>query len=145
MSRRTFKCSHCRRMRPRNPRVKDQKYCGERACQNARKNKWRKEKLRTDEAYREGVRESQNQWLEKNPNYWKQYRARPERRNESENPHAGQAQRNTSHHAAPIAKSDALDSFFFEDTRKYKIRRVTVNEMVKSDALIVEIIPLSPS
>lgn len=34
---RTFTCCHCGKIVPRNPRIKKQKYCSLRACQNARR------------------------------------------------------------------------------------------------------------
>lgn len=142
MIRRTFRCRHCRRNRPRNPRVKDQEYCGDLACQNARKNEWRKKKRQSDAAYRESVRESQKQWREKNPDYWKNYRDEHSPKAADKRPahtHANKPSR-----AASRAKSDALDAFFLEDIRRCEIRRVEFNAPVKSDALIVEIVPLSP-
>lgn len=143
MIRREFKCQHCKRMRPRNPRVKKQEYCGERACQNARKNKWRNKKRRSDDGYRKGADESQKQWLEKNPDYWQRYR--DEHPKYTEKNRAKQVLRNKSRRTAMIAKSDALHSFFIEDTRRYEVKRVVADEIAKSDALIVEIIPLTMS
>jgi len=52
----TFKCHHCQKRFPKNPRVKDQKYCGLRACQGARKNKWEREKLKNDPHYKANCR-----------------------------------------------------------------------------------------
>lgn len=53
----TFRCVCCRRIRPVNPRVKDQEYCGIKSCQQARKNKWQREKLQTDPDYEADINE----------------------------------------------------------------------------------------
>ena len=43
---------HCRRILNPDPRVKNQRYCGEKACQRARKRQWQKEKLAVDPDYK---------------------------------------------------------------------------------------------
>lgn len=69
-----IRCAHCGRQFSPNPRVKKQRYCGERACQNTRKRLWQKEKLATDLDYKENLRDSQKAWCSRNPHYWKDYR-----------------------------------------------------------------------
>jgi len=44
-------CAHCGRPFAPGPRVKNQRYCGEKNCQRARKRKWQKEKLGNDPDY----------------------------------------------------------------------------------------------
>jgi hypothetical protein len=56
-----FRCRHCRKLRRK--RTGDQRYCGERACQKARKNTWRREKYAQDSDYRANQRDSTNAWL----------------------------------------------------------------------------------
>jgi hypothetical protein len=58
-----FRCRHCRKLRRK--RTRDQRYCGESACQKARKNAWRREKYAEDADYRANQRDSTNAWLEK--------------------------------------------------------------------------------
>jgi hypothetical protein len=72
----TFRCACCRRILRRNSRVKKQQYCGAKACQQARKNRWQREKQQTDVDYRVNKSESQRAWLKTNPTYWRQYRSR---------------------------------------------------------------------
>ena len=142
MTRRTFKCRHCKRIRQRNPRIKDQNYCGAQPCQNARKNKWRLEKLVSDDIYRQGVRDSQEKWVENNQDYWQKYRdehpAYTERNRKKQYP------RNATSRSGIIAKRDALSSFSFDKSVKYEIRPVRSDAIAKRDALIVEIVALSP-
>ena len=141
MTRRTFKCRHCKRKRLRNPRIKEQQYCGAKECQNARKNEWRKEKLCSDDAYQQGKRESQKQWQEANPGYWEKYRAG--HYNYTENNRKGQVRRNTYRSSMVIAKRDALSALCSDKTRRYEISPVEGCTIAKRDALVVKIVALS--
>ena len=70
----TFRCSCCRRIVPRNPRARNQRYCGAKPCQQARKNKWQRNKQQMDSDHRVNKEESQRAWSQQNPDYWKLYR-----------------------------------------------------------------------
>lgn len=61
MKKTKFKCCNCRRILP--IRVEGQRYCGESACQKARKNAWRREKYAGDPDYRFNQRDSTKAWL----------------------------------------------------------------------------------
>jgi hypothetical protein len=52
-----------------------QKYCSKASCQRKRRTAWQKNKLKTDTTYRENQADAQALWKDKNPNYWKNYRA----------------------------------------------------------------------
>ena len=71
-----FQCAapHCKRLFEPDPRVKNQRYCGEKDCQQARKRKWQKDKLAADPDYKANQRDCQKDWLQRHPNYHKQYR-----------------------------------------------------------------------
>lgn len=58
------------------PTVKNQRYCRKHACQKARKKSWQKMMLASDNDYRENQAKAQKTWSEKNPGYWKGYRAK---------------------------------------------------------------------
>ena len=60
-------CAHCGRLFPRDPRVKNQRYCGEKDCQRARKREWQKEKLRNDPDYKDNQRACQIDWHKRQP------------------------------------------------------------------------------
>ena len=66
-------CCHCNCYFEiyRNP---TQTYCSETACQNARKQKWRRQKLKDDASYQENQKSSQARWVKKNTDYWRRYR-----------------------------------------------------------------------
>ncbi len=74
----TFICQHCGRRCRCNPRVKNQKYCSRKECQQARKNEWEKKNYRTKKKYRESRIKSQQNWRENYPHkdYQKKYRRR---------------------------------------------------------------------
>jgi hypothetical protein len=67
-------CAHCGRMFARDPRVKNQRYCGDKDCQRARKRKWQKEKLATDPDYKANQRACQIDWHGRHPGYYTKYR-----------------------------------------------------------------------
>jgi hypothetical protein len=57
----TFICCHCRRRK--NVRLKrPQRYCGSKVCQQARKNKWNRDKNRSDSTYRLKRSSSKKAW-----------------------------------------------------------------------------------
>lgn len=56
-----FRCRHCRRLIAR--RTETQRYCDAKACQRARKNRWRRERYASDPDYRANQRDSNAAWL----------------------------------------------------------------------------------
>ena len=73
------RCKCCgRRFRPR-PQNPHQRYCHRKKCQDKRRRLWRQSRLRSDPDYRCNQADSQKRWMEKHPDYWRQYRqAHPE-------------------------------------------------------------------
>jgi len=73
----TFICHHCHQKKLCNPRLKgQQRYCGEPACQRARKRVWQAEKMTSDESYRQRQKACLKEWRKKRPlhEYQRQYR-----------------------------------------------------------------------
>ena len=58
------------------PQVQAQAYCSSAACQRERKARWQREKRATDPDYLENQARAQRAWLDRRPQYWKEYRAR---------------------------------------------------------------------
>lgn len=146
MERLTFRCACCRQVLPRNPRVKDQQYCGAAKCQKARKAKWQREKMRTDQEYRTSQQEGQRLWQQNNPDYWQRYRS-----NNSDYRHRNRllqkvrdSRRRRRHQATKddLAKMDTLESILNDNTGIYFISPDPGN-LAKMDALPVKIIPLT--
>jgi len=141
----TFRCACCQRVRRRNPRVKNQRYCGDKRCQQARKSKWQRERQQVDPDYQTNKKESQRVWKQKNPGYWKQYRRRhPEycKRNRQRQRFRDRNRRNNASCNDHLAKMDALDLFLNDTTVSYFICPAE-SDLAKSDALAVKIIPIS--
>ncbi len=61
-----LRCLHCKQTKRRNRRVKGQKYCGDNACQQARKNAWERHKLQRDRDYKASRAASKRRWYETN-------------------------------------------------------------------------------
>ena len=142
----TFRCACCRRIRPRNPRVKNQRYCGDKRCQQARKTKWEREKLQADPYYRINKKECQERWKQQNPGYWKMYRQRrPDycSWNRTAQRIRDQNRREALSGDSPLAKMDTLGAFLNDTTGSYFICPAK-SDLVKMDALKVKIIPISP-
>jgi len=140
----TFRCACCRRILRRNSRVKNQRYCGSRTCQQARKKTWQREKQQTDPDYRANKKESQQALKKKNPTYWRQYRNR--NREYHERNQQLQRERDRKKHqstAGNLAKKDTLDQIFNDTTMTYFIY-AGKGSLAKKDALPVKIIPITP-
>jgi hypothetical protein len=72
----TFTCRHCGKTLPRNPRSKNQKYCSDTACQNTRRNRSNKAKLKKSKKTQDLRKARNKRWREKAPAnaYMDQYR-----------------------------------------------------------------------
>jgi hypothetical protein len=71
-----IRCSHCGRSVRANPRLREQRYCGDRRCQRARKTLWQRQKIATDADYQANQRDCQRRWRARNRDYWGRYRSR---------------------------------------------------------------------
>jgi hypothetical protein len=56
---RLIRCSHCGRSVRANPRLREQRYCGDRCCQRARKTLWQRQKMTSDADYQANQLEGQ--------------------------------------------------------------------------------------
>lgn len=68
-------CIYCGRSFKPNPRVKIQKYCGDKACRRARRSCWQRDKMTRDPDYKDNQHRCQKQWQVAHPGYYKDYRA----------------------------------------------------------------------
>ncbi len=127
------------------PQVPRQEYCSKKECQRARKREWNRKKLSSDSDYKKARQEAQQRWTEKNPQYWKEYRAgHPEytRKNRKQ-----QTIRNRKRRQKPpgnkIAKTDESTSINNGFAVRYKIIPIRTDSIAKTDECIVEIIAVS--
>ena len=65
----TFTCRHCVKSVPRNPRIKNQKYCSEKECQQARMRTWKNIQYKKNSKYRTRSLAGQKVWRSKYPAY----------------------------------------------------------------------------
>jgi FtsZ-interacting cell division protein YlmF len=63
----TFTCRHCGKSLPLNPCSKNQKYCSDRSCQNARRNRSSKRKLKKSKKSRDLRKARNKRWRDKSP------------------------------------------------------------------------------
>ena len=68
------RCVHCRRRFTPRAQNKGQRFCSRRICQRQRRNLWRKRKRTSDADYQANQRDARERWLEKNPDYYRNYR-----------------------------------------------------------------------
>jgi len=83
MKKKRFRCRCCRKMRP--VRVKNQKYCSDPKCRQARKNAWNTAKYASDPDYRANQKASTETWLRTQGGsavYFREYRRRRKREEE---------------------------------------------------------------
>ena len=68
-------CSNCGKLFLPCRSVPGQSFCGNPACQRARKRIWQKQKLASDTDYRDNQKSSQKAWRAANSEYMREYRA----------------------------------------------------------------------
>jgi hypothetical protein len=132
----TFRCACCRRILRRNSRVKKQQYCGAKACQQARKNRWQREKQQTDVDYRVNKKESQHTGVSiaaETPNTG----------SATDNCNRQETKKGPRQQLTILQKKDTLSQYFNDTTTTYYIYAGGEN-LAKMDALSVKIIPITP-
>ena len=128
-----IRCAHCGCLFSPNPRVKNQRYCGNKVCQSARKRLWQREKLASDPDYKQNRRDCQKAWCGRNPHYWKDYRlSHPEytRRNRKLQ---NVRDKGRNPRRIDLAKMDALEPFSIVKQGTYYLVPDSVN-LAKMDA-----------
>ena len=132
----TFICSCCHRKMPANPRIKEQRFCGDVVCQRERKRRWQQAKMATDPDYRANQQDAYRAWCEQNPEYWRQRRQSKEKAL----PHSPPAQPDP--HPEVLVKMDALEVISPVFSGEYLL--TPIHPLVrKMDALMVKIVPIS--
>ncbi|MBW1749682.1 MAG: hypothetical protein JRJ37_03095 [Deltaproteobacteria bacterium] len=143
----------CARLFVPCPQVPKQKFCSRKECQQARKREWNKKKLASDPEYQEARKDAQKRWKDKNPNYWKDYRARHSgyTRKNREQQNIRNRKRRQNPPAPKIAGKRACETPKTDEsipinnvlTGRYKIVPVRADMIVKTDECIVEITAIS--
>jgi hypothetical protein len=137
-------CKNCRRLFEISPQKPDQKYCKREKCQRAWKNAWQKEKMRTDDDYRQNQNDAQERWCKKNPDYYKTYREKNPaytKKNRLAQAERNRKKRSVSNQIAiddSIAKMDVLNNKNLIKSGRYTIISADNPEFAKMDVLIVD-------
>jgi len=141
------KCQNCHLPFPRRKHLANQRFCHRKACQNARKNQWRKNKLALDKDYKDNQRDAQRRWLNNNPGYWRCYRDdHPQYVATNRDKQRERNLRRKPPSQRPltmIAKSDASCEINNMISGYYMICPVTAEGIAKSDASFVKIYSIS--
>ena len=146
-----FYCCECGKRTRVNPRLKiRQKYCGNKKCQQSRKNRWERDQQRKDPFYHQRRYEQKARWRksrpahqyqrfyrESHPDYVKVNREKQHLRDKNiQKQGPGNCRSN-------IVKTDALISERFISCGLYEILPYKMSpgkKIVKTDALIVELL-----
>ena len=129
-----IRCAHCRRVFLPDPRVKNQRFCGKKPCQRARKTLWQRQKMASDPDYQANHTDSQRAWQKRNPDYWRAYRhRRPDycQRNRLLQKHRD----NNRRRLHGLAKMDALKPIWFVKPGTYYLIPEPGSSLAKMDAL----------
>ena len=121
----------CRCLFIPNPRVKNHRYCNKEYCQRVKRRHRQRKKMKNDPQYQADQRESQQCWIEQNPDYWERYRNKhPEyvKRNR-----LLQKQRDQKRRSKNLAKMDALSQKSVVKTGRYYLIPDTA-DLAKMDA-----------
>jgi len=127
-------CSCCKKAFHPRAQCPNQKYCSKRACQRERKRVWQRNKLKSDPAYRENQRDSQQRWRAAHSFYHHDYRLKhPDyvARNREQQRRRDQASR--------LAKMDASMGESSIPSGRYKLTPVHTSDLAKMDAWMVNI------
>lgn len=144
------RCKCCGRRFKRRGQNPDQQYCSRKACQNKRRQRWRRARLHSDPAYRANQLDSQERWLEKHPDYWRQYRSsHPEyvarnRRLQQGRDRLKRDLETMGHSGALLAKSDACPAKSEAITVYYELLPAQPDDLAKRYASrrIFQLIPV---
>jgi hypothetical protein len=115
-----------------------------------RKNRWQKDKLASDAAYKGNKADAQRRWLERHPDYYREYRKnhpqyveRNRQRQRQRNQRRGKGSGGTSlQSGSMIAKMDARPSL---KSGTYRLIPVGSPLIAKKDAMVVALSVLSTS
>ena len=134
----TITCHHCGEEVPQNPRIKNQKYCPAKECQECRRLSWKREQYNENKRYREKSRVRGEKWREDYPGnkYQKDYRdAHPEYVNRNREQQRIRNKKRQKEQVTMIVKTDSLLLQPREDGA-YTLSKIKKNMIVKRNALM---------
>ena len=136
-------CIFCGRSFEPCPTVPNQRYCSRPECQKARRRKWQKEKLATDEAYRANQADCQRAWRQRNPDYWRHYRethpAYTERNRQLQRQRNSRKRKSSGKDGSMIANMDELTRRNNDLSGHFRLIPIDPSGVANMDELIVRI------
>lgn len=125
------------------PTVPRQQYCSDPLCQKARRRLWQKEKMVSDGDYRENQARAREEWIRRNPDYWRDYRQRnpayAERNRALQRGRNRRKRKAMGDSHAGIAKMDELSSKYPVNSGSYQLVPISNEGVAKMDPLIVKL------
>lgn len=137
----TKPCAACGQAFQPRPQAPRQCYCPKPECQRERRRRWQATKLQNDPDYSDNQARAQQAWCERNPDYWREYRAQHKKYQERNR--ELQRKRNAKRKAKRIAKMDASTAQPILPSGIYLMSRIAEREIAKMDVWTVEITLLS--
>lgn len=130
-------CAACGQSFRPHPQVPNQSYCSDIQCQRERRRRWQRDKLKTDADYRDNQSRAQRAWLDRNPEYWREYRdTHPEYVERNRNQ---QRDRSAQVRVSDAAKMDASNPVLPLPSGIYHLSLATNSGIAKMDVWTVEI------
>ena len=135
-----FICQCCGKLVPRNPRIKNQKYCSGKECQKTRMRIWKKRQYKKNIEYQKKSQSIQKVWRKKYPSYQYQrdYRkAHPDYVMRNRDQQRERNRKRQNNHSTMIVKMHALLLQPREDG-VYTLSRIKKNMIVNRNALTLQ-------
>lgn len=136
----TFTCQYCGKLAPRNPRIKDQKYCCAKECQQARMRSWKNRQYKKNSNYHKRSLSGQKVWRSKYPayQYQRDYRkTHPEYVKRNRDLQRERNRKRQRDHSTMIVKTHALLLQPMEDG-VYTLLKIKRNLIVNRNALSLQ-------
>jgi endogenous inhibitor of DNA gyrase (YacG/DUF329 family) len=136
----TLTCQYCGKLVPRNPRIKNQKYCCAKECQQARIRIWKNRQYKKNSKYQKRSLASQKVWRSKYPayQYQRDYRkTHPEYVMRNGDLQRERNKKRQKDHSTMIVKTHALLLQPKEDG-VYTLSRIKKNMIVNRNALSLQ-------
>ena len=136
----TIICLHCGKEVPRNPRLKNQKYCCAKECQQARMRTWKNRQYKQNSEYHKKSLVSQKVWRSKYPayQYQREYRkTHPEYVMRNRDQQKERNKKRQKDHSTMIVNTDSL-LFQSREDGVYTLSRIKKNMIVNRNALSLQ-------
>jgi hypothetical protein len=130
-------CTGCGKAFHPRPQTLNQSYCSSPECQRERRRRWQYARRHGDPEYRDNQSRAQQQWAERHPDYWREYRRT--HADYRERNRALQQERDARRRERVLAKMDASTGESPVPSGTYRLSPVTREDLAKMDAWTVQI------